>query len=78
MLAGSDVNASTTIICRSAPQGIDFAGEVRVYVSLNGVDFVRTQLTYLKFIGLFTAQRVSGERRAAVKKTVQGPRSGSS
>ena len=42
----SGINASTTIVCSSAQKDQDFAGEVHVYVSLNGVDFADTNLTF--------------------------------
>ena len=44
--AGGSYNASTTIVCASASKGEDFAGTVQVYVSLNGVDFADTSLTF--------------------------------
>ena len=45
----SSYNASTTIVCSSAPKGLDFAGDVSVSISLNGRDWSPTQLTFRYF-----------------------------
>ena len=54
-LSGADVlgvlgyNVSNTIVCLSAAMDLNFAGDVMVYVSLNGIDFAPTGLTFLYY-----------------------------
>ena len=43
---GVGANASAEITCSAADKGGDFAGLVRVYISLNGVDFSDTGLSF--------------------------------
>ena len=43
------VNVSAMMTCYSATKGPDFAGVVRLYVSLNGVEFSDTGLTFTYF-----------------------------
>lgn len=40
------VNASDTLVCRAADKGPSFAGPVQVQISLNGLDFSDTGLTF--------------------------------
>ena len=43
------VNVTASMTCYSANKGPDFAGVVRLYVSLNGVEFSDTGLTFTYF-----------------------------
>jgi hypothetical protein len=56
---GETVNASAEITCSSASKGPDFAGEVNVFLSLNGVDFSATGLR-------FTCETLSNSRSSCI------------
>ena len=66
-------NASTTLACASAAKGRDFAGDVAVYVSLNGVDFAPTGLTFTYYRQpRITAYTPHGGPVACTQSAVEG------